>query len=123
MPTNPATPEQLERFRSDAQYLLDLYTNKKMARRLGIDPTNFSAYVSGSKPLSLKKIKQFYDAYGKDLEKYDRSVPETPVVEEQNDFYAVYSELEKINKQLAAIRQLLPDKDGEEPMASENNPL
>jgi hypothetical protein len=103
-----ADNEQIAKFREDARFLLALYTNAGMDKDLGFKG-NFSGYLNGHKRPSVEKIQKFYQAYGKELERYDRQIPESDVVEEGpaplvSDFIA---ELRSIRDNLSIIKEML----------------
>ena len=69
MGRKPATTdEEVAKFRRDAERLTKIHLSGKIAEKLGVDPANFSSYISGSKRPGKDFLKKFYSlAEMKDL--------------------------------------------------------
>ena len=111
-----ADNEQIAKFREDAKFLLDLYTNAGMDKRLGFKG-NLSGYVNGHKNPSIEKIELFYEVYGKDLEKYDRQVPENIINETREPYGGYAAEIKSIKDDLSLIKTLLVNRRDQQDIA------
>ena len=61
--------EKLKQFQADVLFLLERYRQRYVAREMGQDEGNFSKYLSGRMAVSLKFMHDFYETWGKDLER------------------------------------------------------
>lgn len=115
-----ADNELITKWRTDAQFLLDLYTTAKMDERLGFK-NNLSGYLTDfEKRPSKEKIELFYQVYGKDLERYDRQVPENVVkVREVPELYGVdlIADLKSIKEELQSIKNMLSNPQDQQDIA------
>jgi len=86
-----------------------LYKTDTMDKKLGFKG-NFSGYVNGHKRPSAEKINKFYQLFGKDLERYERVIPETDDVsafDHVGHGSELSSEIKGIKASLDEIKELL----------------
>jgi len=62
-----ASEKQLNRFRRDAAILRRKYSNDEMAKKLDVNPANFSSYCSGAKNPGEDFLNKFYMVYADEL--------------------------------------------------------
>ena len=59
------TADEIDKFVRDRELLL--LTDAEIARRMGIDRSNFSCYVTGRIPITRRFLRTFYGVFGRDI--------------------------------------------------------
>jgi len=60
-----ATPDEINTFVRDRDLLL--MTDAEIARRMGLDRSNFSSYVTGRFPITRRFLRRFYGVFGREI--------------------------------------------------------